>query len=58
MREKAIEHVEWAIKSLEKRIEIEQQCEKGKEKQIKEVDDMQEMLLELRQKVNTLKNIL
>ncbi|KAG4305680.1 hypothetical protein PORY_000590 [Pneumocystis oryctolagi] len=54
MREKAIEHVGWAIKSLEKRIEIEQQSEKGKEKLTKKVEDMQEMLSELRQKIEEL----
>ncbi|KAG5518264.1 hypothetical protein PMAC_003060 [Pneumocystis sp. 'macacae'] len=54
VREKAIEHVGWAIKSLEKRIEIKQQSEKGKEKQTKEIDNMQEMLLELRQKIDDL----
>lgn len=54
LREKAVEHVQWAIKSLEKRIEIEQQNNKGKEKQSNQIDDMQEMLLELRQKVEEL----
>ncbi|KAG4303453.1 hypothetical protein PCANB_000394 [Pneumocystis canis] len=55
MREKAIEHVQWSIKSLEKRIEIEQQNKKGKEKQTKEIEEMQEMLTELKQKIDELR---
>ncbi|EMR10810.1 hypothetical protein PNEG_00957 [Pneumocystis murina B123] len=54
LREKAIEHIHWAIKSLEKRLEIEQKSKKGKEKQEKEESEIQDMLLELRQKIKEL----
>ncbi|KTW30254.1 hypothetical protein T552_00731 [Pneumocystis carinii B80] len=56
-REKAIEHIHLAIKSLEKRLENEQKSEKGKEKQEKEESEIREMLLELKQKAKELEKI-
>ncbi|KAG4303366.1 hypothetical protein PCK1_000330 [Pneumocystis canis] len=44
------------MKSLEKRIEIEQQNKKGKERQTKEIEEMQEMLTELKQKIDELRS--
>lgn len=54
LREKAIEHLQLVIKSLEKRMEIVQKDEKDDEKQAKDISEIQEMLSELREKIKEL----